>query len=161
MAVISVEKDLAEKVMVVIAEFHAPIDRVWQLYADPRKLERWWGPPTHPATVVQHEFVPGGRVTYFMTGPDGDRYHGWWRVIATDPPRFFEVEDGFADEHGTPNADLPTMRMHVALSELGDGTRAVITSTFPSTEAMEQVIAMGVEEGLRASMGQMDAVLAE
>src|SRR5215211_1386621 len=63
-----VKKDPANLSMVVTAEFNAPVQRVWQLWADPRQLERWWGPPTYPATVVDHDLVPGGTVNYFMTG---------------------------------------------------------------------------------------------
>jgi hypothetical protein len=36
----------------------------------------------------------------------------------------------------------------------------VTVTTFPSVEALEQVLGMGMEEGLRAAMGQIDAVLA-
>ena len=36
-----------------------------------------------------------------------------------------------------------------------------IESTFPSTEAMEQLLAMGMEEGLTQAVGQIDAILAE
>lgn len=161
MTVKSVEKDMAAKTMTVVAEFDASIERVWELWNDPRKLERWWGPPTYPATVEAHDFRAGGRVTYFMTGPEGERHGGWWRVISVDPPRSFEVEDGFADDAGNPNLEMPTMFMKVDLDEAEPGrTRVVIVSTFASTEAMQQVIDMGVEEGLRASMGQMDDVLA-
>src|SRR5659263_474246 len=52
----------------------------------PDQLERWWGPPTYPATVVEHDLTPGGHVTYFMTGPEGERFHGWCRVLEVDPP---------------------------------------------------------------------------
>jgi uncharacterized protein YndB with AHSA1/START domain len=160
MTVTSVQKDSATLTMVVSAEFAAPVERVWQLYADPRQLERWWGPPTYPATVVDHDLVPGGSVNYYMTGPEGDQAHGWWRVLSVDAPHGFEIEDGFADDSGTPNPDMPTMTMRVVLSEQGGVTQMVATTTFPSSEAMEQLLAMGMEEGLRASMGQMDDVLA-
>jgi uncharacterized protein YndB with AHSA1/START domain len=161
MTVKDVTKDLANLTMVVTAEFSAPIDRVWQLWADPRKLERWWGPPTYPATVVDHDLVPGGAVSYFMTGPEGDKHHGWWRVLAVDPPHSLEVEDGFADDSGAPDPNLPTMTMRVDLSEGQAGRTEVVTrTTFPSAEAMEQLISMGMEEGLRAAMGQMDDLLA-
>ena len=160
MTVKDVKKDPATLTMVVTAEFNAPIERVWQLWADPRQLERWWGPPTYPATFVDHNLVPGGTATYFMTGPEGDKPHGWWRVLAVDAPHSFEVEDGFADDTGAPNPDLPVTTMRVVLAEEDGVTRVVITSTFPSIEAMEQLISMGVDEGLREAMGQMDAILA-
>ena len=40
-------------------------------------------------------------------------------------------------------------------------TRMSIESHFPSTEAMEQVLGMGMEEGLTQAVGQIDAILAE
>lgn len=160
MTVKDVKKDPATLTMVVTAEFDAPVERVWQLFADPRQLERWWGPPDYPATVVDHDLAPGGTVTYFMTGPEGDKYGGWWRILAVDAPHSLELQDGFADDTGAPNPDMPTTTMRVVLTEKGGVTQMVMTSTFPSLEAMEQLISMGVEEGLRAAMGQMDAILA-
>jgi hypothetical protein len=43
----------------------------------------------------------------------------------------------------------------------GGTTRMTITSVSPSTEALEQVLAMGQEEGMRQAVGQIDAILAE
>ena len=43
----------------------------------------------------------------------------------------------------------------------GGGTTMTVVSTFASTDAMRQVIDMGVEEGMRAAMGQIDDVLAD
>ena len=161
MTVTHVHKDPDALTMTVTAEFDAPVERVWKLWDDPRLLERWWGPPTYPATVVDHDLSPGGTVTYYMTGPEGDQHRGWWRVLRVGAPRLLEVEDGFADEAGNPNLDMPTTRMHVSLSERGDGgTRVEIRSTFPSLAQMEQLIQMGMEEGLREAMSQMDALVA-
>jgi uncharacterized protein YndB with AHSA1/START domain len=71
MTVTSIRKDPAALSMTITTEFDSPIGRVWQLWENPRQLERWWGPPTYPATVVDHDLTPGGKVSYFMTGPDG------------------------------------------------------------------------------------------
>lgn len=161
MPLTSVEKDLERHTLKVVAEYAAPVERVWQLWADARQLERWWGPPTWPATVVEHELRPGGRVSYFMTGPDGGRSGGWWKVLAVEAPRRLEVEDGFADESGQPNTALPTVKMQVALTERpGGGTIMTVVSTYATREAMEQILAMGMEEGMRAAMGQIEGVLA-
>jgi uncharacterized protein YndB with AHSA1/START domain len=160
MTVTSVHKDPATMTMTVISEFDAPIGRVWQLWENPRQLERWWGPPTYPATVVDHDLTPGGRVTYFMTGPEGDQPRGWWRVIAVEAPHRLEFEDGFADDAGNPNPAMPTMTIRVTLDERpGDGTRMAIETTFPSLEAMEQIISMGMEEGMTSALAQIDELL--
>jgi uncharacterized protein YndB with AHSA1/START domain len=161
MTVTAVDKDPATLTMVVTAEFNAPVERVWQLWADPRQLERWWGPDPYPATFVDHDLAPGAKVSYFMTGPQGDKSLGWWRVLAVEAPRLLEVEDGFADEKGAPNPDIPSMTLRVVISATGGGvTQMVITSTFQSLEAMEQFVSMGGADGLRASVAQMDEVLA-
>jgi uncharacterized protein YndB with AHSA1/START domain len=160
MTVTNVERDTDAKTMTITAEFEAPIERVWQLWENPRQLERWWGPPTYPATVVDHELTPGGSVTYFMTGPAGDKARGWWRVLAVDAPRSLEFEDGFADDAGNPNPDMPVMTIRVSLDEQPDGgTRMAIESTFPTAEAMEQITSMGMEEGITQAVGQIDDLL--
>jgi uncharacterized protein YndB with AHSA1/START domain len=160
MTVTNVQRDDDAKTMTITAEFSAPVERVWQLWENPRQLERWWGPPTYPATVVDHELTPGGNVSYFMTGPAGDKARGWWRVLAVDAPHSLEFEDGFSDDAGNPNPDTPVTRCRVALNELPDGgTRMAIESTFPSSEAMGQLISMGMEEGITEAVGQIDDLL--
>ena len=69
MTVTAVRKDPKRLTLTVEAEFDASVERIWQLWADPRKLERWWGPPTYPATFTKHDLTPGSRVEYHMTGP--------------------------------------------------------------------------------------------
>lgn len=162
MTVTAVAKDPQRCSMTIVAEYPHDADRVWQLWADPRRLERWWGPPTHPATVTDHDLTPGGVVRYFMTGPDGERYHGGWRVIGAEAPHRLEFEDYFADETGTESTDLPQTRTVVSIDELGPGTtRMTIESHFSSPEAMAQLLEMGMEEGIRQALGQTDALLAE
>jgi uncharacterized protein YndB with AHSA1/START domain len=161
MTVTNIHKDPENLKMTVTADLPATVERAWQLWADPRQLERWWGPPTYPATVVDHDLTAGGTVTYFMTGPDGDKSRGWWQVLAVDPPHRLELTDGFADDSGAPNDAMPTMRVVVTLTERDGGTRMVIETAFPSTEAMEQLVAMGMEEGIAAALGQIDEILAD
>jgi uncharacterized protein YndB with AHSA1/START domain len=161
MTVTSVRKDPETRTMTITVELDATVARSWQLWADPRQLERWWGPPTYPATFVEHDFTAGGRVSYFMTGPEGDQSHGWWEVLAVDPPHRLELRDGFADDSGKPNDDLPVTTTVVTLSERDDGgTLMAIESNFPSLEAMEQMVEMGMEEGIVAALGQIPAILA-
>ncbi len=161
MTVTDITKDPRALTMTLSAEFSATPDRVWQLWADPRQLERWWGPPVYPATVTTHDLRPGSRVDYHMTGPGGDQPHGYWEVLEAEPPHRLVILDGFANADGTPNDELPAMTMRVAISAIGGGmTRMSIETTFASIEAMEQVLGMQMEEGLKLAVGQIDAILA-
>ena len=161
MPVTDVTHDLDTRTLVMTARFAAPVERVWQVYADPRQLERVFGPPSHPATFVTHELVPGGRAQYFMTSPEGEKYYGWWKVLEGDEPRSFTFEDGFAaDDSFTPIADMPVSHNVYAFEAVDGGTIATYTARYESAEALQQVLDMGVVEGASSAIDQIDALLA-
>ena len=160
MTVVNVDKDFDARTLTLVAQFAAPVERVWELWADPRKLERWWGPPTHPATVEEHDLSPGGRVAYVMTAPDGQRFRGWWRIESAEPPSSLSFVDGFADDEGRPAEGMPESTVRMTLSPHEDGTRMELRSTFETADQMREILEMGAAEGLTHSVGQMDALLA-
>ena len=160
MPVTDVQKDLDALTMTITAEFDAPADRLWQIWSDPRQLERWWGPPAYPATFTDHDLTPGGRAAYFMTSPEGDRYHGWWKIEEVDRPTRLRFEDGFADNDGNPNPEMPTSIATVTLSESDGRTTMAIESRFASREQIEKTLEMGAEQGMKEALGQIDALLA-
>jgi uncharacterized protein YndB with AHSA1/START domain len=161
MSVTSVTKDLENLTLTLVADFDGPIERVWQLWADPRQLERWWGPPTYPSTVEQHDLTPGGEVTYAMIGPGGEKHRGRWRIKSVNPPESLEFTDGFADQDGTPIADMPISTVHMRLTERDGGTRMELRSTFESREDLEKWLSTGTLEGQQEAVGQMDALLVD
>ena len=160
MPVTDVQRDLDALTLTITAYFAAPVERVWQVYADPRQLEKVWGPPSYPATVVDHDLRPGGRITYFMTGPEGDKHAGYWEVTAVDEPTGLTFRDGFADLDFTPNADLPVSTNVYTFTPHEGGTRAVYVSTFASAEGLQQVLNMGVVEGATEAINQIDGLVA-
>jgi uncharacterized protein YndB with AHSA1/START domain len=161
MPITSVTSDANALTITVVGDYPVPVERLWQAYADPRQLERFWGPETWPATFLRHDMATGGRSEYVMTGPDGTRARGWWRYLALEPGRRFEVEDGFAHDDGTPNDAMPVLRMAFAFEPTATGSRFTSVTYFPSVEAMEQLAAMGMMEGLRSALGQLDDVVAD
>ncbi|MFL5685802.1 MAG: SRPBCC domain-containing protein [Chloroflexota bacterium] len=163
MTVTAVRKDPEALTLTLDAEFDASPERVWQLWADPRQLERWWGPPSYPATFTVLDLRSGGRAEYYMTGPEGDTPPGYWDIIDADPPRRLVMKDGFSNADGSPNEEMPGPgEMNVFIEPVGNGrTRMTIESIFPDAAAMEQLLAMGQEEGLTEAVGQIDAILAE
>ena len=159
MTVVGTTQDPENLTLTLVADLAAPPARVWQVWVDPRQIERWWGPPGWPATFVEHDVAVGGSSRYFMTGPAGEKAHGWWRITALDEPRSLEFEDGFGDDTGRPSADMPVTRARVDLEETASGTRMTIRSRFATLQQMEQVLEMGAEEGLASAVAQIDEVL--
>jgi uncharacterized protein YndB with AHSA1/START domain len=162
MTVTNVAKDPEALTLTLDAEFEATPDRVWQLWADPRQLERWWGPPNYPATFTELDLRPGTRAAYYMTTPEGDTPAGYWDILEVEPPHRIHMRDGFANRDGSPNTDMGTGEMVITIEPLADGkTRMSIKSVFPDAATMEQLLEMGQEEGLTEAVGQIDAILAE
>jgi uncharacterized protein YndB with AHSA1/START domain len=161
MPVTSVEKNLDSLTLIVVADFAAPLARLWNAYLDPRQIERFWGPPTYPATFLRHDATVGGRSVYKMTGPEGDEHYGCWEWTHVDAPRSFDIIDWFADENGTPNTELPGSRTSFVFDATESGSRLTTTSSFDSVEQLEQLIEMGMLEGTKQAMAQIDAVLAD
>ena len=160
MPVVDVTQNLDALSLTIVAEFAAPVERIWELYADPRQLEQVWGPPEYPATFVDHDLRPGGRVTYFMTGPEGDKHAGYWQITTVDEPRGFSFDDGFADLDFNPDPALPVSTNVYTFTEHDGGTRATYVSTFASAEGLQKVLDMGIVEGATSAINQIDELIA-
>jgi uncharacterized protein YndB with AHSA1/START domain len=159
MPVTDVTTDPETLTMTLTADFAAPVERLWSVFTDPRQLERFWGPPGWPATFSSFDFAVGGRANYFMTGPHGEHAGGTWEFLEIDPRDSFSVLDAFADADGNPSTDMPASRMVFTFESTADGSRLRNTTYFPSVEALEQLVGMGMVEGATMAMGQLDRVL--
>jgi uncharacterized protein YndB with AHSA1/START domain len=159
MTVITSTKDPIAMTMTVVAEFDTSPDRVWTVWEDPRKLERWWGPPTYPATFTRHDFIVGGESRYFMTGPDGETPGGWWRIDAIDKPNRLDFSNGLAGDDGEPKPGVEPMPSHVTFEAVDGGTRMTVLTSFVSVEQMQTLLGMGMQEGMTQAVGQIDAIL--
>jgi len=83
-----------------------------------------------------------------------------WQFVALEEPSRLEFEDGFSDESGSPDASMPTIQIRVDLKKAGPGTRMTITSRFSTADQMEQLVQMGMVEGMTAAIAQIDELLA-
>jgi uncharacterized protein YndB with AHSA1/START domain len=156
MPLTSVTKDAAKLTLTVVGDYPVPQSRLWDAFADPRQLERFWGPPAFPATFTRHDFQVGGRAEYFLTLPEGQTWSGSWKFTVVNPISSFEAHDG---EDNAGDENMPAS-MKFAFDTTPTGSRMTIVTQFSSVVAMEETIP-GMEEGLRAAMPQLDAVIAE
>ena len=110
-----------------------------------------------------------GKVVWQFRVPEGEGDFRHFTRLCADERRVVIVaarmnESGFfANADGTPNEDLPGPGgMNVTIESIGDGrTRMTIENIFPDAATMEQLLAMGQEEGMTQAVGQIDAILAE
>ena len=160
MPLTNVASDADAKTVTLTAEFDAPVERAWQLYADPRQLEQWWNPPGYPLTITDHDLSAGGLVRAHVSAPDGQTIRAYWRISSVEPPHGMEWEDGFLGDDGEPNPAFPPTTMRLTLAErAGGGTLMTIVAGFLSAEAMQEYLDMDIEEQMRVTFAQADALL--
>jgi uncharacterized protein YndB with AHSA1/START domain len=159
MTVIEAFTDDTALTLTVTAQFAASPERVWEVWQNPRLLERWWGPPTWPATFTRHDFVVGGESRYYMTGPDGDKSRGYWQMRAIDEPRRIEFANGLAGDDGEPMDDVPPMSAYVTLEAIDGGTRMTALSAFADEDNMRAMLDRGMSEGMQQAVGQIESLL--
>ena len=156
MPLTALTKDPATLSLKVVGDYAVSQQRLWDAFADPRQLERFWGPPAYPATFTSHDFGVGGRAEYFLALPEGEKWNGAWKFTAIEPIHSFAASDG---EDNAEDDAMPA-GMTFAFETTAGGSRLTIVTTFSSLEAMEQTVP-GMTEGLKAAMPQLDALLVD
>jgi uncharacterized protein YndB with AHSA1/START domain len=156
-----VDKDPQNLTMTVTAELDASPERVWQLWADPRQFERWWGAPGYPATATALDLRTGGKVEYHLSGPDGDTPTNVWEVVEADHPRRLVLRDAIVDDNDVPLDEGPS-KFTVTFDAIESGrTRMSIETRFPNAQALKVALDMDMDKMLDWSISQMEVVLAD
>ncbi|HLO99595.1 MAG TPA: SRPBCC domain-containing protein [Fimbriimonas sp.] len=146
--------------------FPASGHNLWQAYADPAVLGQWFSPKGWDTEVYQHDFVEGGEFVYAMKCVDeaqdwfGQKSCGKMVFGKISPETTFEYRDFFTDEEGVVNEDMPSSHTQVTITELGPNeSKLTVETTYASAEALQQVLAMGMEEGYGQTLDKLESLL--
>lgn len=145
--------------MTFVAEIDAPVERVWDAYARRQQAERFWGPPGWPVTFTDFDFAVGGRANYLMNGSSGEVSPGGWEMVRIDDGREFEMLVFVNGENGEHLEGVDPIRMTFTFEATPRGTRMTNVCHFATEHAMAQMVAMGIPEGCRQAIDQLDAVV--
>ena len=157
----SVHTDPEELTVTLVAEFPVPVERLWSAFADPRQLERFWGPPGFPATFTSFDLRPGGTAHYRMTSPQNEHFLSLWQVSEVDEPRRIAFRDLFATEDGSVDESMPASETLLTFESVDSGSRVTVLTSFESSAGLDQLLEMGMLEGYTQAFGQLDRVLAD
>jgi uncharacterized protein YndB with AHSA1/START domain len=94
-----------------------------------------------------------------MVDPDGNEYWGYTEYVKINPIDSYNTLDGFSDESGKVNSDLPQATWVVTFSDKGDHTLVQTVVTYGSADGLEQVLQMGMKEGLTSTLERLDELL--
>jgi uncharacterized protein YndB with AHSA1/START domain len=135
---------------------HAPIDAVWNAWADPEMVKQWWGPDGFTSPMCRMDFREGGTTLVSMKSPDFGEIFNTWSYSRIEPMRRIEFVNRFADGDGNqvdPSSigmppDVPSEVPHVVIFEdLGDGrTEMSITESGYSSQQSVEMSKAGQEQ---------------
>ena len=156
-----ISKNLDEKTILVSRVFNAPLAAVWRAYTESEILDQWWGPEPWRSETKFMDFSEGGHWLYAMVGPDGTRHWARMNYKAIVPQRIIQGEDGFCDENGNLNPQLPVYQWVNQFTETDGHTRVDHTLTFETLEGLQTIVDMGFEQGISIDLDQLEALLAK
>ena len=105
------------------------------------------------------DFSEGGHWLYAMVEPNGQEYWGRMDYQVIRPIDGYTSLDGFCDDTGTLNPALPRSTWHVTFKDVATNTLVETVVSYNSPEALQQVIQMGLKEGLTSTLERLDELL--
>lgn len=153
-----IEKD--KRSITVERSFNSPLPRVWAAWTEADILCKWWAPKPYACVITSLDFREGGRWSYYMQGPEGDRHYCFFDYESVEPKTSFSGSEGFCDEQGVINTTMPQMEWDSHFSQRDGSTVVRIKISFNSTEDLEKIILMGFKEGFALGLQQLEELLA-
>ena len=150
--------DKAAKTVYITREFDADLSLVWDAFTKAEFLDQWNAPAPYKAKTKYMNFEVGGKRFYAMVSPEG--HEGWLiqKYTSISPKTNFKMFNAFADKDENPQ--LPGSDWDYTFSEQNGKTTVHITIYNESLARMEKMIEMGFTEGFKASMKNLENLLA-
>jgi uncharacterized protein YndB with AHSA1/START domain len=152
--------DKENKTIRVKREFEAKLELVWEAWTTPEFLEKWIAPKPWSAETKTMDFREGGFWHYAMVSPQGEKHWTRYDYQTIEPQKKIVELRGFSNEEGTINSDFPRTECTNLFKESNGRTFVEITAVYGSLEVLEFMVKNGFREGMSASLGNLDELLA-
>jgi uncharacterized protein YndB with AHSA1/START domain len=151
--------DEEKNTITIKRKFAAKRQLVWDCYTKSELLDRWFAPKPFTTKTKFMDFSEGGHWHYAMVEPNGQEYWGRMDYQTIQPIDNYTALDGFCDDTGALNPELPRSRWNVSFSDVATHTLVETLVSYTSSEALQQVIQMGLKEGLTSTLERLDELL--
>lgn len=145
-----------ENKLTVTRTFDANITLVWSAWTEPELLDQWWAPKPWKSETSYMNFAENGYRIYAMVSPEGERHMARTDYKKIKPQLTFSGEDSFCESDGTINTSMPIAKFKVEFAANTNSTIVILNSEYQSKEHLEQVLAMGMKEGLNMAFENLD-----
>ena len=151
--------DKEKNTLTIKREFAAKRQLVWDCYTKRELLDRWFAPKRLTTKTKFMDFSEGGHWHYAMVEPNGQEYWGRMDYQTIQAIDNYTSLDGFCDETGALNPALPRSKWNVTFSDVATHTLVETVVSYASAEALQQVMQMGMKEGLTSTLERLDELL--
>lgn len=151
--------DKKANTITMMREFAANRQLVWDAHTRSELLEQWFAPKPFTAKTRSMDFREGGHWLYAMVAPDGKEHWGRTDYLKIKPIDFYTALDGFCDENGVPDTELPRAGWEVVFEDLGENSMVKTVITYSSLSDLETVIKMGMKQGITMAFKGLDDLL--
>src|SRR5579859_1150457 len=151
--------DKSNNTITVKREFAGKRQLVWDCYTKSDLLDRWFAPAPLTTKTKSMDFREGGHWHYAMVDPQGQEYWSRLDYQTIHPIDHYSALDGFSDETGAVNPDMPRSTWKVTFTDASDHTFVQTVVSYGSAEDLDKVIAMGIKEGLASTLDRLDELL--
>ena len=157
-----------KKSLTVERQFKATQDTVWGAFSSSDMLDRWFSPRGWECTTKEFNFEDGGTWVYSFRCVDpeqkdfyGMEMPGMLTYDSINPKDSFGYTDTFLNDKGEVDESMPSSHTELTLTTNDDGTLMSFITTYASPEALDQVIEMGMKDGLNESFDKLEEVLGQ
>jgi uncharacterized protein YndB with AHSA1/START domain len=140
-------------------EFAANRQLVWDAHTKSELLDQWFAPRPLTTKTKSMDFSEGGHWIYAMVDPGGTEYWGRMDYVTISPIDGYTGLDGFCDNNGNLNPQLPRADWDVSFKDLGENAIVETIVTYNSQADLETVIKMGMKEGMTSTLERLDDLL--
>jgi uncharacterized protein YndB with AHSA1/START domain len=151
--------DKENNTLTIKREFAAEQQLVWDCYTQSELLDQWFAPKPLTTKTRSMDFSEGGTWIYAMVEPNGTEYWGRTDYLRISPIDGYTALDGFCDNNGVLNTDLPRANWDVRFTASGEHAIVTTIVQYQSLADLEIVIQMGMEEGLSSTLERLDDLL--
>jgi uncharacterized protein YndB with AHSA1/START domain len=151
--------DEAQNTITIKREFAAGRQLVWDCYTKSELLDQWFAPKPLITRTRSMDFREGGHWHFAMIDPDGNEYWSRQDYLTIRPIEHYTARDGFSDESGALNPELPQSNLDVSFVDLSDHSQVHTVVTYETLENLQAVIQMGLEKGLKSTLERLDELL--
>ncbi len=151
--------DEAGSTITVAREFKGRRQLVWDCHTKSELLDLWFAPKGLTTMTKRMDFRPGGHWHYAMIMPDGQKFWNRLDYKTINPIDSYTAQDGFCDEAGSVNPDMPGSQWNVTFTDEGAGTLVTSRIQYASADSLQAAVGMGLQDGLASTLERLDDLL--